>query len=173
MNEQIPTPQAVRIYPSLDAMRSAPGPAVPHYALPLDAAGAVYRWAPSSAAAEDSWTVIVPTGGGFPGAWIRMREDDLGAAITGTATLTVGGRSRRRIAAAALSASATLTLSTTGAVAGDQIEITRLDVTANTYAIIDGGTGTPTLFTMAASKLGYARCQFDGTNWFLRAFGVQ
>jgi len=88
-------------------------------------------------------------------------------------TITVAQGKWRKLPVSTLSAGHTCTLSTTGAVAGDQIEITRLDVTANTYAIIDGGTGTPTLFTMAASKLGYARCQFDGTNWFLRAFGVQ
>jgi hypothetical protein len=167
MNEQIPTPQAVRIYPSLDAMRSAPGPAVPHYALPLDAAGAVYRWASSSSAAEDSWTVIVPTGGGFSGAWIRMREDSLGEPITGTATLTVGGRQRRRIAAAALSASATLTLSTVGAVAGDTIAVTRLDVGAYTVAFVNGGPAAGTLATMPISARAFVRVYFDGTDWVL------
>jgi len=131
-------PQAVRVWPSLASMRTDPGPALAHYALPLDAAGAPYRFAPSSVAVEDAWTVIVPTGGGFPGAWIRVREDSLGAPITGTATLTVGGRQRRRIAAAALSASATLTLSTLGAVAGDTIAVTRLDVGAYTVALVNG-----------------------------------
>ena len=167
MNEQIPAPQAVRVYPSLASMRSAPGPAVPHYALPLDAAGAPYRWAPSSAAVEDAWTIIVPTGGGFPGAWIRMREDSLGEPITGTATLTVGGRPRRRIAAAALSASATLTLSTTGAVAGDWIAVTRLDVGAFTVALVNGGPAAGTLATMPVSARAYTRAYFDGVDWLL------
>lgn len=164
-NEQIPAPQAIRIYPSLAALRSAPGPAVPHYALPLDAAGAPYRWAPSSPALEDTWTIIVPTGGGFPGAWIRMREDSLGEPITGTATLTVGGRPRRRIAAAALSASATLTLSTLGAVAGDWIAVTRLDVGAYTVALVNGGPAAGTLATMPVSARAYVRAYFDGVNW--------
>ena len=165
MNTQIPAPQAVRVYPSLASMRSDPGPAVPHYALPLDAAGAAYRWAPSSAAVEDAWTVIVPTGGGFPGAWIRMREDSLGVAVTGTATLTVGGKPRRRIAVGALSANATLTLSTTGAVAGDWIAVTRLDVGAWTVALVNGGPAAGTLATMPVSARAYVRAYFDGTNW--------
>ncbi len=88
-------------------------------------------------------------------------------------TITVAQGKWRKLPATTLSAGHTVTLSTTGAVAGDQIEITRLDATANTYAVIDGGTGTPTLITFAVSKIGWCRCQFDGTNWFLRAFGVQ
>lgn len=97
-----------------------------------------------------------------------------GAALTNAdVTITVAQGKWRKLPVSTLSGNHTCTLSTTGAVAGDQIEITRLDATANTYTIIDGGTGTPTLFTMAASKLGYVRCQFDGTNWFLKSFGVQ
>ena len=88
-------------------------------------------------------------------------------------TITVAQGKWRKLPVSTLSAGHTVTLSTTGAVAGDQIEITRLDATANTYAVIDGGTGTPTLITFAVSKIGWCRCQFDGTNWFLRAFGVQ
>ena len=57
-------------------------------------------------------------------------------------TITVAQGKWRKLPATTLSAGHTVTLSTTGAVAGDQIEITRLDVTANTYAVIDGGTGT-------------------------------
>ena len=167
-NGQIATPQAVRAWPSLASMRSDPGPAVAHYALPLDAAGAPYRWAPSSAAVEDAWTVIVPTGGGLPGAWIRVREDDLGADVTGTATLTVGGKRWRRIEVGGLSANATLTLSVTGAVAGDWIEITRLDVGAYTVALVNAGPAAGTLVTLPVSARAYCKVYFDGTNWLLR-----
>ena len=96
-----------------------------------------------------------------------MREDSLGAPITGTATLTVGGRQRRRIAAAALSASATLTLSTLGAVAGDTIAVTRLDVGAYTVALVNGGPAAGTLATMPVSARAYARAYFDGVDWLL------
>lgn len=160
-------PEAIRVVPSIAAMRSDVGPAVAHYRLPLDAAGAPYRFAPSSAAVEDAWTVIVPTGGGLPGAWIRMREDDLGADVTGTASLTVGAKRRRRIEVGALSANATLTLSTTGAVAGDWIAVTRLDVGAYTVAFVNGGPAAGTLATMPVSARAFVRCYFDGTNWLL------
>ncbi len=66
-----------------------------------------------------------------------------------------------------------LTVSTTGAVAGDQVTITRTDTSAFTYAIINGGAGAGTLFTMPASKIAWVKVQFDGTNWALREFGQQ
>ncbi len=64
-----------------------------------------------------------------------------------------------------------LTLGTTGAVAGDQIEITRSDTSAFTYAVVNGGTGAGTLFSMPVSKMCCAKFQFDGTDWALRSFG--
>lgn len=83
------------------------------------------------------------------------------------ATIAVAAGRWRKVAAAALSGAGTITLSTSGAAANDVIEITRLDTTANTLAIVDGGTGTPTLCTLVASKLGFAKVAFDGTNWQL------
>lgn len=89
------------------------------------------------------------------------------------ATVTVLQGNWRVLPAATLSAGRSITLGTTGAVAGDRIQFTRLDVSANTLAFINGGVGAGTLFTMAVSKLGCAEFQFDGTNWALKTFGVQ
>lgn len=59
------------------------------------------------------------------------------------------------------------TLDTAGAVAGDWFMISRTSTAANTLAIVDGGVGTPTIFTFAASKQGGAIFAFDGTHWNL------
>ncbi len=90
---------------------------------------------------------------------------------TSTQTIQVSGGGWRKLPT--LGQGGTLTLATTGAVAGDQIEITRTDTSAFTYAIVNGGGGAGTLYTMAASKIGCAKFQYDGTNWALRSFGVQ
>lgn len=96
-----------------------------------------------------------------------------GTDLTDTATqsIAITGGGWRKLPL--LGQGGTLTLATTGAVAGDQIEITRSDAHAFTYAIVNGGTGAGTLYTMAASKIGCAKFQFDGTDWALRSFGVQ
>ncbi len=65
----------------------------------------------------------------------------------------------------------TLTLATTGAVAGDQIAITRTDTSTFTYAIVNGGIGAGTLVTLPVSKVASAMFQFDGTDWALRSVG--
>lgn len=89
------------------------------------------------------------------------------------ATIQITAGAWRKLPAATLSAGRALTLGTTGAVAGDQITVTRLDATANTYAVINGGAGAGTLLTMPASKVNFGLFQFDGTNWALRACGTQ
>lgn len=78
----------------------------------------------------------------------------------------------RRLPLATLTGNHTCTLGTTGAVKGDQITIVRDDVEAFTYTIIDGG-GPGNLLVMPASKKGFAKCQFDGTNWFIRECSPQ
>lgn len=77
----------------------------------------------------------------------------------------------RALPAATLSANRSITLGTTGAFAGDKITITRLDVTAFTLAIVNGGVGAGTLITYPVSKLGSGIFQFDGTNWALKTLG--
>lgn len=104
---------------------------------------------------------------------LDQRRGPATALTDADATVQIGGGAWRRMPAATLSANRAITLGTTGAKAGDQIEFTRLDVGAFTLAFINGGAGAGTLYTMAVSVKGYARFQFDGTNWALRAFGVQ
>lgn len=75
--------------------------------------------------------------------------------------------------AATLSTNRTVTLGTTGATVGDEILVTRLDATANTLAIANGGAGAGTLVTLPVSKVNFARARFDGTNWKLMSCGTQ
>lgn len=97
-----------------------------------------------------------------------------GAALTDASpTVTVLQGKWRVLPAATLSTDRTITLGTTGAIAGDKLEFTRLDVSAHQLIFVNGGAGAGTLFTMAVSKLGCATFQYDGTNWALKSFGVQ
>jgi hypothetical protein len=89
------------------------------------------------------------------------------------ATITVAQGKWRVMPAATLSVTRAFTLSTTGAVAGDQITITRLDLGAFTMTVVNGGAGAGTLATLPVSKVNYVVCQFDGTNWALRQIGTQ
>lgn len=95
-------------------------------------------------------------------------------ALTDTSpTITVAQGRWRRLPITTLTTGRTLTLGITGAKKGDEIEVTRLDVTANTYAVANGGAGAGTLITFPVSKLGYGRFRFNGANWELKAFGMQ
>jgi hypothetical protein len=95
-----------------------------------------------------------------------------GTDLTDTATQTIQRSEGAWRVLPTLGQNGTLTLGVTGAVAGQQIEITRTATGAFTYAIVDGGTGTPTLLTFVASKQSSAKFQFDGTNWKLRSVGT-
>lgn len=90
----------------------------------------------------------------------------------GTAMAIAQGR-WRVLQAATLSANRSQALSVAGAVAGDQMVITRLDVTDYTYTVTDAGPGTPTLFVFPGGSVGSIMCQFDGTNWFLKQSGIK
>lgn len=144
----------------------------------------LWVWSATSAAAADSAHIAPTDVAAGAGRWIRVDESaqsladegrgPAGAALADTSpTVTVAQGQWRVQPAASLTANRSITLGTAGAAAGDQIEFTRLDLGAFTLAFINGGAGAGTLFTMAVSKLGYARFQFDGTNWALRSFGVQ
>lgn len=71
-----------------------------------------------------------------------------------------------------LTGNRSLTIQTAGAVAGDQLTITRTSSAANTAAIINGGSGAGTIYTFPASKVGFVQLQFDGTDWAVREVGV-
>lgn len=89
------------------------------------------------------------------------------------APLIMSGGTWRKIPATTLTADRTYTLGTTGAAAGDQIDVTRLDATAHAAIFVNGGAGAGTLLTMPNSKVNFALFQFDGTNWALRRCGTQ
>jgi hypothetical protein len=91
-----------------------------------------------------------------------------GTALADTATQSAASLGRTtRYAFPTMSQNSTVNLSTTGANAGDVIRIVRTDASAHTLAVVDGGTGTPTLATLVASKTGFVQAYFNGTNWLL------
>lgn len=103
--------------------------------------------------------------------WVRVTDGAAGTDLTDTATQTIQSSQGDWRKLPVLGQGGTLTLGTTAAVAGDQITITRTDVSAFTYAIVNGGAGAGTLLTMPVSKICSAKFQFDGTNWALRDLG--
>lgn len=146
-------------------------PPIAKYRIHLDKGNALYRFAPGDSLTPDDHAVITGSGG-TAGNWILVRVARRGSDLTdANATIQVGGKEWRVLPAATLSANRTLTLGTTNAAAGDAIDITRLDLTANTYAIVNGGVGAGTLCTLPASQRWWIRVEFDGTNWSLCAGG--
>lgn len=99
----------------------------------------------------------------------------VGTALTDTASTTVQRAATRTsfLLAGTMSQGETITLGTTGAVAGDLIKIIRTSTSAQTAAIVNGGVGAGTLFTMQASKAGFVVAQFDGTNWLFDMGGTE
>jgi hypothetical protein len=92
----------------------------------------------------------------------------MGAALTdANATIQIGDGGRRVLPDATLTDNRTVTLGTTSAVAGDIIELVRLDTEAFTLAVVNGGPGAGTLLTYAVSAALYGCFKFDGTNWAL------
>ena len=81
--------------------------------------------------------------------------------------------SQYTLPAATLSVNRTLTLGTTGSPPTNLVvQVIRRDLTAHTFAIVNGGTGAGTMLTFAsapASAQG-ASFYFDGTNWNLLNF---
>lgn len=126
---------------------------------------ALFAWSASSTATADSINVIAPTVSGT-GRWVRVVANRAGASLgDASVSLAVGDGRWRTIPAATLGANRTLTLSTTNAIAGDVIEITRLDVGAFTVAIVNGGVGAGTIATMPVSARSFIACRYDGANW--------
>lgn len=125
---------------------------------------------------------LAPTGAGVfvmvgvPGAGMAQAVAGMiqgkGADLTdAAATITLAQGSWRVLPAATLGAARVLTLSNTGAYAGAQLTITRLDAAAHTYTIEQAG-GTD-LVVMPASKVNFADFQHDGTDWQLKRCGTQ
>ena len=144
-----------------------PGPGQEEYRIHLDS-GVMHRFAVGDTKTAEGWDVVAPSGGAT-GNWLAVLEpdqgDDLGNA---NVTITVGQKRWRVLPAATLTGNKTITLGTTNARDGHTIEITRLDTTAYTLAIVNGGSGGGTLMTMAASERTFCKAYFDGTDWLLR-----
>jgi len=89
-----------------------------------------------------------------------------GADLTNAdATITIAQGGWRVLSAATLTANRAVTLSPTGARAGDEVLITRLDATAFTFTIVNGGAGGGNVVVLPVSQTGFCRAYFDGTNW--------
>lgn len=82
-------------------------------------------------------------------------------------TITVAGGSRYIMPAGTMTTNRSVTLGTAGATASELIEIIRLDKTAFTLAIVNGGGGAGTKYTFPVSVSRRAWFTFDGTNWAL------
>ena len=159
---------APTVYLTRANLRSSPGPLVQKFAICVDGPPGVYRFALGSTDVDDDWTTIVPQGGAA-GAWELMGFPDRGTNLTNaSATLQPGDGSWSVLPAATLTANRTLTLGTTNAREGYTRTITRLDTTAYTYTIANGGVGGGTLTVFPRSVVGSAVFYFDGTNWTLR-----
>jgi hypothetical protein len=79
----------------------------------------------------------------------------------------VSGGNQYTLPASTLSVTRAKTLSTSGAVTGEVIRIVRLDTTAYTMTVVNGGAGGGTIYTFPASVARVADFRFDGTNWAL------
>ena len=158
--------RALTVYPTLTAMRAEAGGLYAHFALCLEN-GRAYEWVVDDTTATNTETVLAATGG-TPGRWLMVRAYERGANLTdANATRYVYAGRHRRTPAATRGASGTLTRATLGAAAGDVVTVTRLDTTAFTVAVVNGGVGAGTLVTLPVSVAAFADCEFDGTNWAL------
>ncbi len=96
----------------------------------------------------------------------------------GDASVTVtraGQFSQYTMPAGIMSAARTVTLPSAaqGAQPGDIALISRLDISAFTLTIANGGGGGGNTFVMPASKVNFHTARFDGTNWNFMSGGVQ
>ena len=162
--------RAATIRTTRAAMAADLGPMVEHYEVPLDLAR-LYRWVVSDTSTTDGLAVLGHSGGTV-GRWTLVRVSERGADLRdAVATSQVVANFWRVLPAATLTANHVLTVGTTNAVVGDVITVTRLDVTAWTYAIVNGGVGAGTIITMPVSVRYWAKVAFDGTNWVLHSAG--
>ncbi len=159
--------RAATIMASRAAIAADRGPDTERYAVPLDRP-ALYVWRIKTEDTEDGVRILTHDGGNT-GQWEEVRFPDRGSDLTdANATIAVSGDVWRVLPAATLTTNRTITLDDELAQDGDRIEVTRLDSTANTVAIVNGGPGAGTLVTLPASSRSFAKFYFDGTDWLLR-----
>lgn len=164
-----PPRRAITVVPSIAVLQTGPGPALAQYVFPLDGLG-VYRWSPGTTATDDGRTTLNASGG-FLGAYLLVRPaSDAGGDISASPaqTLTLAGGGWYTIPAGTLTEDIVLTLGTANAEAGDCFEITRLDVSAFTVTIVNGGPAAGTLVTLPGSTRAFAKACFNGADCRLR-----
>lgn len=165
------TARAIVIAATPADLRSQVGPSLVQYRWVLSL-GALYRWAPNSTAIDGgspTSTAIVPLVGGFQGAWLRQYSPDNGAPLgNADASITVDGGLWLTLPAGTLSGNHSLTLATTNATLGASLEVTRLDLSAYTLTLINGGPAAGNVCVMPASARSNALAWFDGSNFVHR-----
>lgn len=146
--------------PAWGALNLAGGAAYVSGALPLGNLAGV-----ASAYQQLVWNGSAWTGIGILSATLTNKDSvvDCGTSSAGTD----GNANQFVLPAATLTANHTLTLNTDSAVVGETITMVRLDATAHTYAVINGGAGAGTMITLPASAKRVASFSFDGVNWNL------
>ncbi len=96
----------------------------------------------------------------------------------GDANVTVtraGAFSQYTMPGSSMSANRTVTLPSAaqGALPGDVALISRLDTTAFSLTVANGGPGAGNIAVLPASKQNFAMAWFNGTNWIFMSCGVQ
>jgi hypothetical protein len=165
--------QAAVVYATVAALAQERGPQTDRrFVLVLELGPQVFSWALYDTTDADGVNVIAPSGGAV-GRWKRARYDERGEDLADAdQALTVAGGRLRVLPPATLTDDRTLTLDDAGAAAGDQILITRNDVSAFTATIVNGGAGGGNVAVMPVSVRSWCLSVFDGTNWIHAASGL-
>lgn len=162
--------RAATIVPSVAFLEALRGPFDDRYAIALDRL-VLFRWVPGSSLTIDHRTVLGFTGG-TNGRWVQQRLVTSSVALgDASVSIGIGDGEWRTLTATTLTANRTITVNTTNASAGDMLTITRLDATAFTLAIVNGGIGAGTITTLPISQRWCVQLYFDGVNWSLRTAG--
>ncbi len=171
----MPPRQAAVVHTTVAHLRQELGQVVEHYAVVLELGGALFKSSTDGddVALTDDGVTVIQASGGTQCAWIRCRENEQGDNLAaGSQTITVADGRWRVLPVSTLAGDVTWTLSVSGAVAGDWIEFTRLDVTGYTVAIVNGGVAAGTLMTLPTGQRSHARLAFNGVNWIHRDSGL-
>lgn len=164
-------PRAARHWETIDLLESYHGQAIEDFAY-VDELGATFKWEVDSTATADDFSVLTHNGG-TAGRWIRQRLVLTGTALgDGDATIYVAGGLERIMPVSTLTGNSALTLGTTNAASGDVLTVTRRDVEAYTYQVVNGGPAAGTLCTLPVSLAYWADFRFDGTDWAMLRGGA-
>lgn len=139
----------------------------------IERAGHVHAHGTQSTGTHHAPAIADGANGFFRGTdqrWLDAIRADFGTALTDAdETVLLSAGSLRKIPT--LTSTRNKTLSLTGAAAGDWMILLRTDTSTNPCAIIDGGVGTPTLFTFDGTLTpAFAVFQVNAarTHWELR-----